>query len=70
MAISLRMEFEGACYHIISRGSNRGIIFKTKDDYQDFLDLLEQLSDRFLITIYAYVLMGNHLLLLETLAAV
>ncbi len=63
----LRIEFEGACYHIISRGNNRGMIFRTKEDYHDFLELLEQLSDRFLITIYAYVLMGNHYhLLLKT----
>ena len=35
-------------------------IFLTDDDREMFLGLLEVLSERFTIEIYAYVLMGNH----------
>ncbi len=67
MARPLRIEYQGAYYHVLSRGNNRAQIFKEKEDYQDFLDLIEQLSERFSIAIYAYVLMGNHYhLLLRT----
>ncbi|MDY0222185.1 MAG: transposase [Desulfobacterium sp.] len=70
MARALRIEFEGACYHVLSRGNNRCPIFQSRKDYQDFLELLEEMSDRFSIIIYAYVLMGNHYhLLLKTMEA-
>jgi len=67
MARQLRIEFEGAYYHVLSRGNNRCDIFRTTEDRNDFLDLLGDLSERFEIDIYAYVLMSNHYhLLLRT----
>jgi putative transposase len=67
MARQLRIEFEGAYYHVLSHGNNRCDIYRTDEDRNDFLGLLADLSDRFEIDIYAYVLMGNHYhLLLHT----
>ncbi len=67
MSRPLRIEFDGAYYHVLARGNHHGPIFNTENDYNTFLELLEELTDRFLITIYAYVLMGNHYhLLLQT----
>ena len=67
MSRPLRIEFSGAYYHILSRGNNRCPIFNTREDYKTFLGLLEEFSDRFAITVYAYVLMGNHYhLLIQT----
>ena len=67
MARPLRIEFDGAYYHILSRGNNKSSIFREEEDCRDFLDLLDQMNDRFSIDIYAYVLMGNHYhLLLQT----
>jgi len=67
MSRPLRIEFAGAYYHVLSRGNNRCSIFNTEDDYNTFLELLEEFADRFQITVYAYVLMGNHYhLLLRT----
>ena len=67
MARPLRIEFDGAYYHVLSRGNNKSSIFREEEDYRDFLDLLDQMNDRFSIDIYAYVLMGNHYhLLLQT----
>ena len=59
MARPLRIEFDGAYYHVLSRGNNKSSIFREEEDYRDFLDLLDQMHDRFSIDIYAYVLMGN-----------
>ena len=67
MARQWRIEYPGALYHVLSRGNGGQDIFLTNDDRHQFLALLEDLSDRFNIDIFAYVLMGNHYhLLLKT----
>jgi len=67
MARSLRIEYEGALYHILSRGNEQRDIFVIDDDRVAFLKALSEMSERFEICIFAYVLMGNHYhLLLRT----
>jgi REP-associated tyrosine transposase len=67
MARPLRIEFNGAVYHATARGNARQDIFLDDQDRQLFLSLLEKVSSRFGLLIYAYCLMGNHYhLLLET----
>jgi len=62
-----RIEFEGAYYHILSRGNERRNIFTDNDDRISFLEILGNMSERFEIEVYAYVLMNNHYhLLLKT----
>ncbi len=62
-----RIEFEGAYYHILSRGNERRNIFSDNDDRVLFLETLGRMSDRFEVEVYAYVLMDNHYhLLLKT----
>ncbi|HEV2331620.1 MAG TPA: transposase [Gammaproteobacteria bacterium] len=60
MARPLRIEFEGAWYHVMNRGAGRRAIFKTDADRRYFLKLLEAVSERFNVEIHAYCLMGNH----------
>ena len=70
MARQWRIEFPGALYHVLSRGNAHQDIFLSDDDRHLFLALLEELSERFSVEVYAYVLMGNHYhLLLKTLDA-
>jgi putative transposase len=62
-----RIEFEGAYYHILSRGNERRNIFKDSDDRISLLETLGNMSERFEVEVYAYVLMDNHYhLLLKT----
>ena len=62
-----RIEFEGAYYHILSRGNEQRNIFTDNDDRISFLEILGNMSERFEIEVYAYVLMNNHYhLLLKT----
>ncbi len=62
-----RIEFEGEYYHILSRGNDRRNIFTDDDDRIVFLEILGNMSERFEIEVYAYVLMNNHYhLLLKT----
>src|SRR3990172_6318053 len=61
MARKPRIEFSGAFYHVIARGNQRQAIF------QHDLDRLEHYRMRYGCTLYAYVLMPNHVhLLVET----
>lgn len=67
MARPLRIEFEGAVYHITSRGNAKGDIYKTDKDRQEFLTLLNNTCNRFNWYCHAYCLMDNHYhLLIET----
>ena len=62
-----RIEFEGAYYHILSRGNERRNIFHDNDDRISFLEILGKMSERFEVEVYAYILMNNHYhLLLKT----
>jgi hypothetical protein len=49
MARQLRIEFKGALYHILSRGNKHRNIFLGDDDYEVFLGVLEEMSDRYFL---------------------
>ncbi len=67
MARPWRIEYEGALYHVFSRGNNQQDIFVTDADRYLLLDTIGQMSERFDNDIVAYVLMDNHYhLLLRT----
>lgn len=67
MARKPRVEFAGALYHVIARGNRRESIFHDDRDYAAYLERLERYRRRDNGTLYAYVLMANHVhLLLET----
>jgi REP element-mobilizing transposase RayT len=59
MARRPRIEFEGAFYHVITRGNQRQRIFKTEKDYAKYLEILADYKDRYEYFLYAYVLMNN-----------
>lgn len=67
LARPLRIEYEGAFYHIISRGERQENIFRARKDREKFLQKLNEISDKHLVRIHSYVLMSNHYhLILET----
>ena len=55
-----RIEYEGALYHLLSRGNEHSDIFVDDKDRGDFLETVREMSQRFDIDIFAYVLMNNH----------
>jgi len=62
-----RVEFEGAIYHIMSRGNRGDAIFLDDKDREIFMDTLDEACSRTGWQVHAFVLMGNHYhLLLET----
>lgn len=60
MARALRLEFEGALYHLCARGNRRARIFADEKDCLRFLALLKESVDRYEVEIHAYVLLPNH----------
>ena len=67
MSRPLRIEFEGAVYHITARGNERQPIFIDDEDRLRFLNILKELTESQQIILYCYCLMTNHYhLLLET----
>jgi putative transposase len=60
MARAWRIEYEGAYYHVLSRGNERRDIFCDTKDRRLFLETLGEVSERFNVDVFAYVLMSNH----------
>ncbi len=62
-----RIEFEGAFYHVITRGNQRQKIFRAVADNGKYLQILTNYKNRYHFHLFAYVLMENHIhLLMET----
>jgi REP element-mobilizing transposase RayT len=67
MARKLRVEYEGAIYHLINRGDRRETIFKDDEDRHLFLKTLGQACAQTDWQVYAWRLMSNHLhMVIET----
>jgi len=67
MARPLRIQYEGAVYHVTSRGNARAKIYLADSDRRQFLDVLGRAVSRFGWVCHAYCLMSNHYhLLIET----
>ncbi len=60
MARPLRVEFEGAVYHLMSRGDRREAIFRDDTDRNGFVELLAEACLKTGWQVHAYCLMGNH----------
>jgi len=60
MARPIRIEYEGAVYHVTLRGNERRPIFRTDADRERFLNTLSDSIERYDIRLYLYCLMQNH----------
>ena len=67
MARPLRIEYDGALYHVTSRGNARKAIFGDGKDRETFLSTLRKVNERYHWLCHAYCLMNNHYhLIIET----
>jgi len=60
MARALRLEGEGAVYHVIVRGNERKAVFRDDEDRQVYLKRLAKCRERYGFRLLAFCLMGNH----------
>jgi REP element-mobilizing transposase RayT len=67
MARALRVEYEGARYHVMCRGNQQRDIFLNQEDVDLFLKSLAEVCTRNEVRVHSWCLMSNHYhLLLET----
>jgi putative transposase len=60
MARPLRIQYDGALYHVTSRGNERKNVFKDISDRTLFLDILSKVNKRYNWLCHCYCLMDNH----------
>ena len=67
MSRPVRIEFEGALYHVTSRGDQREPRYKDENDRSAFLDFLGEVAETANWMCHAYRLITNHYhLVIET----
>lgn len=66
MARPLRIEYDGAAYHIISRGNRAEYIFSEDKEKEYFTETIKKAVEKYKAELYAYCIMGNHYHLLIT----
>ena len=55
-----RVEYEGAAYHVMSRGNDGQKVFLDRLDYEVFLGKMREVCGRTGWRIHSYVLLQNH----------
>ncbi len=60
MSRAIRIEFEGAHYHVMARGAGRAAVFLDDEDRRDFLVIVGELVKGEAFDVHAFCLMPNH----------
>ncbi|OGQ55504.1 MAG: hypothetical protein A3I75_06545 [Deltaproteobacteria bacterium RIFCSPLOWO2_02_FULL_50_16] len=60
MSRPLRIEYEGAWYHVINRGAGRRKIFIDQKEYDLFFELLNEILETWNVQTHAFSLIPNH----------
>jgi putative transposase len=60
MARAIRVQFPGACFHVINRGNNQRNLFEDGGADEAFVRTLGEAATRFGSRIHAYVVMRHH----------
>ena len=60
MPRKLRIEYEGAIYHVLNRGNYRRDVFETAEAAEAFVTALAEATRRYRWKVHAYVVMRNH----------
>lgn len=67
MARPLRIQYNGAFYHVSARGNEKKRIYFSNSDYEKFKHYINKARDKYKLVLHCYVLMINHYhLILET----
>ena len=61
MPRTARFLLDNGIYHIISRGNQKQILFVDNEDYQKYLTFLKRYKTKYVVKLYAYCLMKNHI---------
>ncbi|MFA5157348.1 MAG: transposase [Candidatus Omnitrophota bacterium] len=61
MPRTARVTIENACYHIITRGNQKQLVFINSTDYEVYLSILKKYKDKHKFRLFAFCLMPNHI---------
>jgi REP element-mobilizing transposase RayT len=59
MARAWRIEYEGALYHVLSRGNQRQAIFLDEEERGRFLETLGEMAERFAVEVCVHGIRGQ-----------
>ena len=59
-----RIYAPGGTLHVVARCNNREFYFNAVEDFEILLDHLEEMSGKYEVRVFAYMLMSNHIHLL------
>lgn len=60
MPRTARITMENACYHIITRGNQKQLVFMEPVDYKRYLSILAKYKRKYKFKLYCFCLMPNH----------
>ena len=60
MPRTARITLENSCYHIITRGNQKQLVFRDAADYEKYLSILTNYKKRYKFRLYCFCLMPNH----------
>jgi len=60
MARKSRIHYDGALYHVITRGNDRKIVFEGENEKEEYLGIIKRYKERYGFKIYSYCIMDNH----------
>lgn len=60
MARKPRIHYDGALYHVITRGNNKKNVFKGENEKEEYLRIIKRYKDRYGFKLYSYCIMDNH----------
>ena len=60
MSRPLRIQYPNAWYHVMNRGRCGQAIFESKEDFEQFIDIIKESIELFSLRISAFCLMTNH----------
>ena len=55
-----RVLTDSGIYHVITRGNNKQVLFRARDDFETYLRLLQLMKSEYRFHLYHYCLMSNH----------
>ena len=55
-----RLILDNVCYHIVTRGNQKQVIFRDEEDYRAYLKIITRYKKRYEFKIYGWCLMTNH----------
>lgn len=60
MARKLRIEYNGAVYHVMQRGNNRESVFESPEEKQRLVEQFRKVVEVDDVKLFAYIIMNNH----------